>query len=428
MAAESHPEPDPTSAATTGTARDRAPDPVVWFNPALGVAGDMIVAALIDLGAQESVVRDQLERLALPGWQLEVRPTSRRGLTATAVDVTVPDQDHHQPWSRIDALLADGGLESAVADGARRTFAALARAEASVHGIDVDQVNFHEVGALDAIVDVVGAWAALWSLGDAAMPTVASAPVGLGSGTAPMAHGVLPVPAPAVLELLTGHPTTPVDTGLETATPTGVALLVTMADRWGGLPDGVVRASGRGAGTADPPTHPNVLAVVLTDPALADPSPSTGQRVAARLIQTNLDDVTGEVVAHVIDRAIGEGADDAWAVATTAKKGRPGVQLSVLCRPELTDRLARLVASGTGTLGWRERDVDKIELERHTDLVEVGIGADGRPVTVRVKVGPHGAKPEFDDLAALAEVTGRPVRALAAEVLAVWRGDTTAPD
>ena len=269
-------------------------------------------------------MRDQLERLALPGWQLEVRPTSRRGLTATAVDVTVPDQDHHQPWSRIDALLADGGLESAVADGARRTFAALARAEASVHGIDVDQVNFHEVGALDAIVDVVGAWAALWSLGDAAMPTVASAPVGLGSGTAPMAHGVLPVPAPAVLELLTGHPTTPVDTGLETATPTGVALLVTMADRWGGLPDGVVRASGRGAGTADPPTHPNVLAVVLTDPALADPSPSTGQRVAARLIQTNLDDVTGEVVAHVIDRAIGEGADDAWPSRRRRRRADPG--------------------------------------------------------------------------------------------------------
>ena len=410
-------------ATPAGAAPDRAPGPVVWFNPALGVAGDMILAALIDAGAQESVVRDQLARLELAGWQLEVRATSRRGLTATAADVTVPDEDHHRPWSRIDALLADAGLDPAVADGARRTFAALARAEASVHGIDVDQVHFHEVGALDAIVDVVGAWSALWSLGDAEMPSVASAPVGLGSGTAPMAHGVLPVPAPAVLELLTGHPTTAVDTGLETATPTGVALLVTMADRWGALPAGVVRASGRGAGTADPPTHPNVLAVVLSDPL-----GSTGRRVTARLIETNLDDVSGEVVAHVIDRAIAEGADDAWAVATHAKKGRPGVQLSVLCRPELTDRLARLVASGTGTLGWRERDVDKTELERHTDLVELDTGGDGHPVTVRVKVGPHGAKPEFEDLAALAAATGRPLRALAEEVLATWRGAATTPD
>ncbi len=176
-----------------------------------------------------------------------------------------------------------------------------------------------------------------------------------------------------------------------------------------------------------------MLAVVLTDPALADPapadpSPSTGQRVTARLIETNLDDVTGEVVAHVIDRAIDEGADDAWAIATTAKKGRPGVQLSVLCRPELAERLAMLVASETGTLGWRERDVDKTELERHTDVVELGTGADGRPVAIRVKVGPHGAKPEFEDLVALAEVTGRPVRALAAEVLAAWRRDTGVAD
>lgn len=396
--------------------------PVVWFNPALGVAGDMALAALLDAGAQESVVRDQLGRLGLPGWQLEVRATGRRGLTATAVDVTVPDHDHHRPWSRIDALLAGAGLEPAVADGARRTFAALARAEASVHGIDVDDVHFHEVGALDAIVDVVGAWAALWSLGGDAMPTVVSAPVGLGSGTAPMAHGVLPVPAPAVLELLTGHPTTPVDTDLETATPTGVALLVTMADRWGALPEGIVLASGRGAGTADPTTHPNVLAVVLSDPA-----PATAGRVTARLIETNLDDVTGEVVAHVIDRTIAQGADDAWAVATTAKKGRPGVQLSVLCRPELAEELAGLVASETGTLGWRERDVAKTELERRTDLVELG-GPDGQAATVRVKVGPHGAKAEFADLAALAEATGRPLRDLAVEVLAAWREQVAASD
>ncbi len=314
----------------------------------------------IDAGAQESVVRDQLARLAVAGRHLEVRATSRRGLTATAVDVTVPDRDHHRPWSRIDAA---GSLMPGSSPPWRTGHDApspcSARAEASVHGIDIDDVHFHEVGALDAIVDVVGAWAALWcSRHDDAVGRV-PLPVGLGSGTAPMAHGVLPVPAPAVLELLTGHPTTPVDSGLETATPTGVVLLVTMADRWGGLPDGVVRASGRGAGTADPPTHPNVLAVALTDPALADPAPadpppSTGQRVTARLIETNLDDVTGEVVADVIDRAIDEGADDAWGDRDNGEKGRPWVQLSVLCRPELAERLATLVASETGTLGWRD--------------------------------------------------------------------------
>jgi uncharacterized protein (DUF111 family) len=194
----------------------------LWCNPSLGVAGDMLLGALLDAGADEAFVRNQLERLELDGWSLEVEPTTRRGLVAARAVVRTEVQEHHRSWSHIDAMLSSAGLHHDVAAGARRTFRSLGDAEATVHGIDIDRVHFHEVGALDAIVDVVGSWAALVSLD---VDEVVSAAVGLGSGTATMAHGTVPVPAPAVLELLVGVPTTPVEARAETATPTGVAVL-----------------------------------------------------------------------------------------------------------------------------------------------------------------------------------------------------------
>lgn len=380
----------------------------LWCNPSLGVAGDMLLGALLAVGADEAFVRAQLEALDLPGWRLEVTDTTRRGLVATAVRVDAPDHDHHRPWSRIDAMLAAAGLHPRVSDGARRTFRALGAAEATVHGIEIDRVHFHEVGAVDAIVDIVGCWAALMSL---EVEGVVSAPVGLGAGTVAMAHGQVPVPAPAVLELLVGAPSVPVDVATETATPTGVALLVTMVERWGPPPAGVVLATGRGAGSWDPDSHPNVVTAVLMEPA-DRPEP-----VTATVLETNLDDVTAEVLAHVMVRALERGADDAWVTPIVMKKGRPGHLLSVLCRPELADGLREEVAAGTGTLGIRERSVTKHELDRRTELLDI----DGHPV--RIKVGPHGAKPEHDDVAAAAVALGRPLRQVAAQALDTWRSE-----
>ena len=380
---------------------------LLWCNPAFGVAGDMWMAALLDAGADEEFVRDQLGALAVPGWTLHLGPTTRRGLVATRVRVEAPEHDHHRPWSLIDAMLADASLHPAVAAGARRTFRALGESEAVVHGTELDHVHFDEVGAVDAIVDIVGCWAALVSL---RVDEVVSAPIGLGWGSEAMAHGRVPVPAPAVLELLVGIPTVPVDAPAETATPTGVALLVSMVDRWGPPPAGTLVATGRGAGSWDPDSHPNVVTAVLFDPSPADLA-----AVTATVLETNLDDVTAEVLAHVVDRALAHGADDAWIAPVVMKKGRPGHVLSVLCRPELSASLRALVAAETGTLGIRERTVDKHELARRMDVVDL----DGQPV--RVKVGPHGAKAEHDDVAAAAAALGRSVRDVSAAALAAWR-------
>lgn len=385
----------------------------LWCNPALGVAGDMLLGALLDLGADQGFVLAQLETLPVDGWSLTVTQTTRRGLVATSVQVDAPDDDHHRPWSRIDRMLAEAPLDPYVADGARRTFRRLGEAEAAVHGIGIDEVHFHEVGAVDAIVDIVGTWAALSSLD---VTEVRSGPVGLGHGTTGMSHGVVPVPAPATLELLVGVPTVAVDWQAETATPTGVALLVSMVEDWGGSPGGRVAATGRGAGSRDPQSHPNVVTVVAFD---GEPSVSTdaatSEAIGAVVIETNLDDVTPEVIGHVIDRALALGADDAWASAITMKKSRPGHQLHVLCRPELAAALRELVAEETGTLGLRERRVDKYELGRRIDHVVV----DGQ--RIRIKVGPHGAKPEHDDVVAASAALGRPLRRVSAEALGLWR-------
>jgi pyridinium-3,5-bisthiocarboxylic acid mononucleotide nickel chelatase len=254
----------------------------LWVNPAVGVAGDMLLGALFDLGAPVEAVRGQLDRLGLPGWELRVGEVRRRGLRAVRAEVLADEGHRHRPWTTIDGMLAGAGLAAEVERGARATFRRLAEAEATVHGIDVDEVHFHEVGAVDAIVDIVGVWAARHSLGVA---EVVAAPVGLGAGTVRAEHGLLPAPAPATLLLLVGSPTRPVDSPTETATPTGVALLVTMADRWGSLPAGTVAATGFGAGGRDPDSHPNVLNAVLTE---AD----TARRVESVVIETNLDDVT----------------------------------------------------------------------------------------------------------------------------------------
>lgn len=409
----------------TGPAAPRG----LWINPAVGVAGDMLLAALLDAGADPDTVRGLLGSLDIRDWTLDSGPTTRRGITATAVKVSAPDGDRHRSWSTIDAMLADADLPGPVRDGTRATFHRLARAEADVHDIAIDEVHFHEVGAVDAIIDVVGAWAALFDLG---MPTVTSAPVGLGVGMAPMAHGTMAVPAPATLELLRGFPTVPVDATAETATPTGAALLTTMAAGWGPLPAGTISSVGRGAGAWDPATHANVVTVVRFDPLdrtlASDDGDGLGGDglggdglggddgldatvVGSVIIETTVDDVTPEVLGHLLDRALGAGADDAWVLPVTMKKSRPGHQVRILCRPTLAAAMRRLVASETGTLGLREWQIVKHELARACDEVTVG----GH--LVRIKTGPFGAKPEHDDVVAAAAALGRPARDIAAEAL-----------
>lgn len=378
----------------------------LWLDPTFGAAGDMLLGALLGLGAPLDGIRAGLTGLGLDGWALDTEPVLRGSLSATRALVDAPEGHHHRTWSSIDALLGEASLPERVADGARATFRRLGEVEAGIHRIELDEVHFHEVGALDAIVDIVGCWLAVDLLG---IDEIVVGPVGLGSGTARAAHGLLPIPAPATADLLAGAPVRPLDGLGESVTPTGAALLVSLASRWGPIPAGHLVATARGAGGRDPDTHPNVVTAHLLDTAS---SGDASEPQPAVVLTTNLDDVTPEVIGHVIERALEAGADDAWAAPIVMKRSRPGVALSILCHPDRSADLQELVFAETGTLGLRVQPVDKRVLPRHVDTVTV------RGHAIRIKVGPHRVKPEYRDLAAAARDTGAPLRALAEEALA----------
>jgi uncharacterized protein (TIGR00299 family) protein len=387
----------------------------LWLDPSFGASGDMLLGALVGLSADDTSTpgdaADVVERLVgalgvlgVDGWAIEYSPVTRSGITATRTDVSA----EHGParhWSDIDALLADSGLVEAVVTGARSTFRLLAEIEAAQHGVAIDEVHFHEVGAVDAIVDIVGAW---WLLDRLGVDEVVVGPVGLGHGTVPAAHGALPIPAPATLELLRGAKVRSLDAPFETCTPTGAALLRSMGT-WGPIPGGMIVAAGRGAGGKDPGSHPNVLTAVLVETAESGDGPE-----AAVVLTTNVDDVTPEVLGRVIDVLLAAGADDAWLTPITMKKGRPAHQVSALVAPAAEAVVRSTLSAETGTLGIRSTPVVKHVAPRRFDTVEV------RGSTVRIKVGPHGAKAEHDDLVAIAERDGVPLRTVAHEAIAAW--------
>lgn len=387
----------------------------LWIDPTFGASGDMLLGALAGLAGDEhgdadepiAALAEALGRLDVDGWRLERAAVIRGGIAATRVAVTA-ETGPARHWSDIDAMLATAPLPPTVVAGARRTFRRLGEVEAAQHGVDLDQVHFHEVGAVDAIVDIVGVW---WLLDRLDVDGVVSGPVGLGHGTVRAAHGLLPVPAPATAELLRDAPVRALDAPFETCTPTGAALLATIG-RWGAIPDGRIAAIGRGAGGRDPDTHPNVVTAILLDDAIRAAHPDDGHTEAAIVLASNVDDATPEVLAHTVDALLRAGADDAWITPITMKKGRPAHQVNALAGPSAADAVRAVLAAETGTLGIRAATVTKHVAPRRIEVVTV------RGHEVRVKIGPHGAKPEHDDLVAVSEVEGVPVRRLAVEALA----------
>ncbi len=393
----------------------------LWLDPGFGASGDMLLGVLVGLGVSVDDLRADLDQLDVDGWSLDASAVQRGGIEATRVEVHLTDAGSaptvgHRSWSSIDRSLASSSLPQRVTDGARRTFRLLGEVEAGIHGVALDEVHFHEVGAVDAIVDIVATWAALERLG---VDEVHAGPVGLGSGgTVSTAHGELPVPAPATLKLLEGVPVVGLATPTESVTPTGAALLRAAVTCWGPFPTGLLLASARGAGGRDPSTHPNVITGALVDPTRPDPGPDPADERGARpqvsaavILATNLDDVTGETLGHTLDRLLEAGADDAWLVPIGMKKSRPAHELRVLCHPHVADELRRIVFAETGTLGVRTESVTKHALARRFETVEV------RGQEIRVKIGPHSAKPEHDDLVAATGATGVPLRQLGVEAL-----------
>jgi uncharacterized protein (TIGR00299 family) protein len=316
---------------------------IAWFHPVSGIAGDMALGALLDAGADLDSVTATIEGLGVDGWSLGSERVQRSSLAATRALVDAPEHHHHRRWSDIREMLTAAELPARVRDRALRVFEALAVAEAAVHGITPEEVHFHEVGALDAIVDIVGVCAALESLG---VDRVCSAPITVGTGSITAAHGVLPNPAPAVVRLLAGLPTRGVDVDLELTTPTGAAIVAALAESVGPMPVMTVGATGFGAGTRDLPGRPNVTQVVLGEVASDAPGVVTEDLVE---LATNLDDITGELLAHSIDGLLAAGALDAWASPVVMKKGRPAHTLHALCRPELSATITAAIFRTTGS-------------------------------------------------------------------------------
>ena len=377
-----------------------------WLDGQAGASGDMLLGALVDAGVPMEVLASAVSALGL-GIELTQRPVTRAGLGATKVDVNAVESGAQRTWADVRALL-DAAAEP-VRTSALAVFARLAEAEGAVHRLPVDEVHFHEVGALDALADIVGTVAGFAHLG---LSELHCSTLSLGSGTASGAHGPLPVPAPAVLALLAGRPVTSGPAAHESTTPTGAALLATLVTHWGPLPELALSRVGTGAGGRDLADTANVLRLVLGEPLQA-----TG---LALLLETNVDDMDPRLWPHVLGQLLAVGASDAWLTPILMKKGRPAHTLSVLCPAELAAAVRDVVFRETSTIGLREQSVGKRALDRTESTIEI----DGHPVRVKTSWldgQPVTSTPEWDDVAAAAAALGRPGREVLAQAIALIR-------
>ena len=381
---------------------------IAWFHCFAGIAGDMALGSLLDAGADVDEVCGLIERVPIGGWRLELQPVMRAGLAASRAVVHADEDGVVRTYAHISGLIDEARLPDRVRDRAHATFAALARAEGRLHRRPPEQVHFHEVGGIDAIVDVVGVCSALEVLG---VDDVRASPVATGSGMVRSQHGILPNPAPAVVELLRGAPTYGRDLNVELTTPTGAALLAANATSYGPLPAMTVVATGFGAGTRELDDLPNVTQVVLGT-ALVAAADEPGQPVMQ--LEVNVDDATGEVLAHTVAALLDAGAYDAWITPIVMKKGRPAYTVSVLGDPALVEQLSRVLANETGSLGVRGRRLDRWPAARLNAEVEV------EGVPIRVKVSAGRVKVEHDDAARAARRTGLPLREVLARAEAAW--------
>jgi uncharacterized protein (TIGR00299 family) protein len=393
-----------------------------WLDLSAGASGDMLLGALVDAGVPLDVPAAAVAALPVERIRLVTESVTRHGLGATRVHVHAPPSSAHRTWADVRALLTAADLAPAVRDGALAVFERLAIAEGRVHRMSPEDVHFHEVGALDALADVVGVVAGFEHL---RLAELTASPVALGSGSARGAHGVVPIPGPAVLELLTGIPVVAGAVPAEMCTPTGAALVAARVGEWTSLPAMRVERVGVGAGGRDPAELPNVVRLVLGEPAAPPGAWAGGGPV---VLEANIDDLDPRLWSGVLEVLFAAGASDAWLTPILMKKGRPAHTLSVLCRSEMVAGVQAAVFGTTSTIGMRVVPVGKVALERTQSSVAVLGGrvgvkvaeSAGRVVNVSV---------EYEDVAALAAGLGLPEKevlraatAAAEEVHPVGRG------
>lgn len=394
------------------------------FDAASGAAGDMIVAALVDAGLPEDSLTRFLNGLGLSGYAVEFERVKRHGLAArrfvVALDASQPQPHRH--LHHVVKILEAAPMPDVVRANAIRVFQRLAEAEAKVHATTVERVHFHEVGAVDAIVDVVGACFGLHQLG---VERVVCSPIPTGFGTVRCAHGEMPVPAPATAELLRGVPLAKADISGELTTPTGAALLTTLASSFGPLPAMTLSAVGCGAGTKDFAERANILRVLIgevAEPTREAVGPTGADEIA--VLETNLDDASPQVVAYAVERLWEIGALDVYTLPIQMKKGRAGVLLCVLCEPHRAAEAERVIFSQTPTFGIRRTTAQRSTLSRRHETVATEFGP------VRVKVGERGdvmtASPEYEDCREAAMRCNAPLQTVMEAARRAWesRGDS----
>lgn len=372
-----------------------------YFDCFAGVAGDMVLGALLDAGGSAEALRAGLAGVPVDPFELEVTGVERGGIGATHVRVRARRSPVIRTWAYLRGALGEADLPAPVRERSLAVFGRLAEAEAQIHRKPVDQIHFHEVGAVDAVVDIVGSALLLHELG---ITEVWASAVATGTGLARSEHGVLPVPAPAVLELLRGVPIYSGGVAAELTTPTGAAILAATADRFTELPPMRVAAVGYGAGSRQHDELPNLLRVVLGERTESGAAGDSGL-----VLEANLDDMNPEIAPWVLDRLFEAGAADVWFTPIHMKRGRPGVTLSVLCAPGTDAAVRELLWRETSTIGVRGLPVRKWMLERRV----IAVGVPGGKV--RVKLGLDDGRvvnlaPEYADCARLAGETGRPLK------------------
>jgi uncharacterized protein (TIGR00299 family) protein len=366
-----------------------------------GISGDMLLGALVDAGLSMQTLREDLAKLPLSGYEVTAEQVTKAGITGTQVQVKAGHEHAHRGLDDILEIIGMAELPAEVTGPARRAFERLAEAEARVHGHSVEEVHFHEVGAVDAIVDIVGAFCGLYRLG---IEEVYASPLPLGGGWVDTEHGRLPVPAPATVELLRGVPSYGGPVEAELVTPTGATIVTTAAKEFGLMPPMTIKAIGWGAGHKDL-SHPNMLRVFLGEPAVRP------REQHLSVIETNIDDMNPELFGHVMEALFEAGALDVYYTPIVMKKSRPATLVSVLTETPLVDTLSEILFRETTTLGVRVSEVARRCLEREWREVQTQWGP------VRIKVGRLNGEvvnvaPEYEDCARLAREKGVPAKAV----------------
>jgi uncharacterized protein (TIGR00299 family) protein len=379
---------------------------VAHFDCFSGISGDMVLGAVIDAGVPPEAIRSALDSLGLP-IKLEVEKVKRCGFAATKATIEAADQEDYRFLPDVEAILAKGNLAPNQLALARKIFHKVAVAEATVHGMPLERVHFHEVGALDSIADIVGAAVGLDLLG---VERFTSSPVPTGSGTVKCAHGIMPVPTPGTAELLKGVPLAPSVIKTELTTPTGAAILTAVVTEYTRTPVLTIERIGHGSGTKDFIEQPNILRLLIGTTSAGH----TGEVDTVTLLETNLDDVPAELIGYCTERLFAAGALDVFTAPIQMKKNRPGVLLSVICEGARAAELEAIVFRETGTFGIRRTTATRAKLQREAVTVQTPWGP------VRAKRGWRGGfavlTPEYEDCARIARTSGVPLRDVYAAV------------